>query len=49
LGEKVNILVERLYELWNGKQENTVNGKKVNVKVTQPISGQQVQQGLLLL
>lgn len=46
LGEKVNILVERLYELWNGKQEKTkmVNGKQVTVKVTQPISGQQQQQ-----
>lgn len=45
LGEKVNILVERLYELWNGKQEKTktVNGKQVTVKVTQPISGQQQQ------
>jgi hypothetical protein len=48
LGEKVNILVERLYELWNGKEEKTktinVNGKQVTVKVTQPISGQQQQQ-----
>lgn len=43
LGEKVNILVERLSELWEGKTTNTnKKGKngKVNVKVSQPISGQ---------
>lgn len=43
LGEKVNILVDRIYELWNGKEEKT-KGKNGNVKVSQPISGQQVQQ-----
>lgn len=43
LGEKVSILVDRVYELWNGKQEKK-NGKKGNVKVSQPISGQQQQQ-----
>ena len=42
LGEKVSILVDRVNELWNGKQENK-NGKKGNVKVSQPISGQQIQ------
>lgn len=42
LGEKVSILVDRVYELWNGKQEKK-NGKKGNVKVSQPISGQQQQ------
>ena len=40
LGDKVSILVDRVYELWNGKKENK-NGKKGNVKVSQPISGQQ--------
>ena len=43
LGEKVGILVDRVYELWNGKQEKK-NGKKGNVKVSQPISGQQMSQ-----
>jgi hypothetical protein len=45
LGEKVSILVERISELWNGKSEDK-KGKKNqknsgNVKVSQPISGQQ--------
>jgi hypothetical protein len=40
LGDKVSILVDRVYELWNGKKENK-NNKKGNVKVSQPISGQQ--------
>lgn len=42
LGEKVSILVDRLMELWNGKEEkkNGKNGKNGNVKVSQPISGQ---------
>lgn len=45
LGEKVNILVERLVELWEGKKDkknskNSKNGKNGQVKVTQPISGQ---------
>jgi hypothetical protein len=44
LGEKVSILVDRISELWNGKSEE--KGKKNqkgsgNVKVSQPISGQQ--------
>ena len=48
LGEKVSILVERLNELWNGKQNTktktvNVNGKEVTVKVSQPISGQSQQ------
>jgi len=45
LGEKVSILVERVSELWNGKSEDTKGKKKQNgsgnVKVSQPISGQQ--------
>lgn len=45
LGEKVDVLFQRLNELWNGKEKGktktvTVNGKQVTVKVTQPISGQ---------
>ena len=42
LGEKVNILVERVLELWNGKPANKKNGKNGNVKVSQPIAGQQI-------
>ena len=43
LGEKVNILVERLVDLWEGKQDkknskNSKNSKNGQVKVTQPIS-----------
>jgi len=44
LGEKVSILVERISELWNGKNDskNKNNGNNnSNVKVSQPISGQQ--------
>jgi hypothetical protein len=43
LGEKVSILVDRIFELWNGKEDNKKkNGKNGNssVKVSQPISGQ---------
>ena len=42
LGEKVSILVDRLMELWNGKEEKKGKGKNGNgnVKVSQPISGQ---------
>jgi hypothetical protein len=45
LGEKTNILVERITELWEGKPaKNTKNAKNNknnnNVKVSQPISGQ---------
>lgn len=40
LGEKINILVDRLSELWNGKSEDDKKKKKKggNVKITQPIS-----------
>lgn len=47
LGEKVSIIVERVSELWNGKSEESKdknNKKQGNVKVSQPISGQQMQQ-----
>jgi hypothetical protein len=42
LGEKVTILVDRVLELWNGKTDDKKKGKNVNVKVSQPISGQQM-------
>ena len=42
LGEKVSILVDRIVELWDGKTDKKKkNGKNGNVKVSQPISGQQ--------
>jgi hypothetical protein len=41
LGEKVSILVDRISELWNGKQDTKKKtDKNGNVKVSQPISGQ---------
>jgi len=44
IGEKVNILIERIVELWEGKsskkKSNGKNGKNGNLKVSQPISGQ---------
>ena len=43
LGEKVGILFDRTTELWNGKAEKP-GSKKGNVKVSQPIAGQQPQQ-----
>jgi hypothetical protein len=43
LGEKVSILVDRISELWNGKTDTKKkNGKNGTVKVSQPISGQQM-------
>jgi len=47
LGEKVSIIVDRISELWNGKTgSKNNNGKNSgNVKVSQPISGQQQQVG----
>jgi hypothetical protein len=43
LGEKVNILVERVIELWEGKKDNKKKNKTSgNVKVSQPISQQGV-------
>lgn len=46
LGEKVSILVDRISELWNGKQDNKKKtGKNGAVKVSQPISGQQPMGG----
>jgi len=40
LGEKVNILVDRLMDLWNGNSDNQNKKGKNAVKVSQPISGQ---------
>jgi hypothetical protein len=42
IGEKVTILVDRLMELWNGKSEQKKKKTQGKVKVSQPISGQQV-------
>ena len=46
IGEKTNILVERILELWNGKpaQKKNAKGKNGNVRVSQPISGQIIGQ-----
>jgi hypothetical protein len=41
LGEKVSIIVDRIMELWNGPAD-VKKGKKGNVKVTQPISQNQM-------
>lgn len=42
LGEKVSVLVDRVTELWDGSTDKKKkNGKSGNVKVSQPISGQQ--------
>jgi len=38
LGEKVSILSDRLFELWNGKSETKKGARKGNVRVSQPIS-----------
>jgi hypothetical protein len=42
IGEKVNILVERITELWEGKTNTKKKTGKNNVKVSQPISGQNI-------
>lgn len=42
LGEKVSVLADRVMELWNGPDKNKKKGKNGNVKVSQPISGQQM-------
>lgn len=42
IGAKVNIIVERLLDAWNGRQEDT-SASKNNVKVLQPLSGQYQQ------
>ena len=45
LGEKVSILFDRLMDLWNGTDSTKKKGKSGNVKVTQPIAGQQQMGG----
>jgi hypothetical protein len=47
LGEKVGLLFDRVTELWNGKTEKP-GAKKGNVKVSQPIAGQQPQQQMIV-
>jgi hypothetical protein len=47
LGEKVGLLFDRVTELWNGKTEKP-GQKKGNVKVSQPIAGQQPQQQMIV-
>ena len=44
LGEKVSILVDRVMELWDGtsSDKKKKNGKNGTVKVSKPISGQQM-------
>ena len=43
LGEKVSILVDRVMELWDGSSDKKKKGgKNGTVKVSQPISGQQM-------
>jgi len=42
LGEKVTILVERVMDLWEGKTDKKKKNGKNAVKVSQPISGQQM-------
>jgi hypothetical protein len=44
LGEKVSILTDRIMELWDGtsSDKKKKNGKNGSVKVSQPISGQQM-------
>lgn len=47
LGDKITILVDRISELWNGKQDDKKKkaGKNGAVKVSQPISGQPISGG----
>lgn len=41
LGAKINILIERIMELWHGKSEDAVQHKQgSNVSVSQPLAGQ---------
>jgi len=51
LGEKVSILVERIVDLWEGKtdkkKKNAKGKNDGSVKVSQPISGQQMSQPMM--
>ena len=42
LGEKVSVLVDRVIELWEGPSDKKKKTGKNTVKVSQPISGQQI-------
>jgi len=42
LGEKVSIIVDRIVDLWEGKDKNKKKKKSGNVKVSQPISQNQM-------
>jgi hypothetical protein len=44
LGEKVSVLFDRVVELWDGSSKDKKPKKKSNVRVSQPISGQQTGQ-----
>lgn len=44
LGEKVSVLFDRVVELWDGSSKDKKPKKKSNVRVSQPISGQQSSQ-----
>jgi hypothetical protein len=48
IGEKVNILIERVVEIWEGKSSKK-NGKNGAVKVSQPISGQMSNQSTSMI
>lgn len=39
VGAKVNIIFERIMDMWNGRNENTASNKN-DIKVTQPLAGQ---------
>lgn len=40
LGAKINILVDRVLDLWHGRSEDAVRVVSNNVKTTQPLAGQ---------
>jgi hypothetical protein len=46
LGEKVSILVDRVIELWEGPKAKSNGKKSGNVKVSQPISGQNMSMSM---
>ena len=40
LGAKINILIERVMDMWHGRSEDAVHVNSNNVKTTQPLAGQ---------
>jgi len=44
LGAKINILFDRVMELWNGNSASRQSPKQSNVRVSQPIAGHHVSQ-----